>query len=531
MSVQPTIVADFETQLSVAIAVGDVSFTLNSNLDDDGIALPSGLYYFTLDNGTGIKEYLTGTLAGSAVSGVKSVSRQGVETSGAVRAHRVGASVIITDFATYKKYIDNATLSGAVDASTSAKGIVQLASQAQILARTASGSVGPLVVTPDKIPSTLVSDYVADTGSANAYAIAPTPAIVGYVTGQVFTFKATNASSTVSTLNVSGLGVKTIKKIDGTNVGPGDIRAGQIVTVEYDGTNFQIVSGVTVQKFGGSGVDGALAISSGTTTIDLGGVPLFIKNYTSISITGTAKLAFTNHHANGTIIIIKSQGNVTLSSATSIDVSGMGALGATVAEAAGNDGLTNFPSLYTHKGNGGTNGAGAAVAGATLLALNGFTSGFYKTPFIGVGAGGGSGSTSTVSGNTISGGSGAGSIINAGTNGGTTTGTGTGSGLTPVSAGGDGGGGLVIECAGTYTNTSSIITAAGLNGATSVTTNISSGGGGAGGCIVVLYNVLGSDTGTYTVAGGTGGTGGTNKAAGGNGGLGFSFIGKNTEFV
>ena len=82
-------------------------------------------------------------------------------------------------------------------------------------------------------------------------------------------------------------------------------------------------------KFGGTGADGALSISSGTTTIDLGGASVVTKNYTSISITGTGKLAFSNPNANGTTIILKSQGNVTLTSSTApmIDVSGLGGAG------------------------------------------------------------------------------------------------------------------------------------------------------------------------------------------------------------
>src|SRR5882724_7424649 len=45
--------------------------------------------------------------------------------------------------------------------------------------------------------------YAADTGAANAYAIAPSPAIGAYAAGQAFTFKAANSNTTGSTLAVS----------------------------------------------------------------------------------------------------------------------------------------------------------------------------------------------------------------------------------------------------------------------------------------------------------------------------------------
>lgn len=163
---QPKVIADFEAQLATAIAIGDTTFSLSSATDDDGVALPSGLYYFTIDNGQSNKEYLAGTLSGTSVTAVLNVSRQGVETSGAVRAHRVGASVLLTDFATYKKYIDQAAIAGAVDADASTKGIVEIAIAAEIDSDSATGSTGaPIAVTPDQIATskygTLLSDFTA----------------------------------------------------------------------------------------------------------------------------------------------------------------------------------------------------------------------------------------------------------------------------------------------------------------------------------------------------------------------------------
>ena len=51
-----------------------------------------------------------------------------------------------------------------------------------------------------------------DSGSANTYAIALTPAVTAYVAGQVFHFKAGNTNTGASTLNVNALGTKNIKK-------------------------------------------------------------------------------------------------------------------------------------------------------------------------------------------------------------------------------------------------------------------------------------------------------------------------------
>jgi len=176
----PKIIADFETQLGAAISIADTSFTLSTAVDDDGVALPAGLYYFTLDNGTTQKEYLEGTLSGTAVTGVSNISRQGVVTVGALKAHRVGSSVVLTDFMTYKKYIDETSLAGAPDASVSTKGVVEAATLAQVRARTALGETGAaLAITPDvltDLPTVEEKNFLlASTGMISMYVGASAP--------------------------------------------------------------------------------------------------------------------------------------------------------------------------------------------------------------------------------------------------------------------------------------------------------------------------------------------------------------------
>jgi hypothetical protein len=102
----PKVIADLELQIASPIGVGDTSFTLNASTDDDGVAIPAGIYCFTVDNGTSQKEYLIGQVNGTAVTSVKSVSRQGVETTGASRKHRIGAPCILTDFAAVQRVVD-----------------------------------------------------------------------------------------------------------------------------------------------------------------------------------------------------------------------------------------------------------------------------------------------------------------------------------------------------------------------------------------------------------------------------------------
>lgn len=105
-------------------------------------------------------------------------------------------------------------------------------------------------------------NYYADTGTANAYAITPSPVISSYVAGQTFIFKAANANTTASTLNVNSLGVKSIKKMGSSALVSGDIASGSDVMVTYDGTNFQMISPV-------ANLPSAPGVSSGNANHDI----------------------------------------------------------------------------------------------------------------------------------------------------------------------------------------------------------------------------------------------------------------------
>lgn len=254
--------------------------------------------------------------------------------------------------------------------------------------------------------------------------------------------------------------------------------------VVFDGTDLIVNGYIQSNKgaFGGDGSDGALSITSGTTTLSMSSAATFTKHYTSISITSTGALTFSNPHNNGTLIKLKSQGNVTLTSTATacIDGSELGA-------AAGYSGISTGTSPI--KGGNGQGGTGAGVAsepggdgGIIYLNIAG------KSILFGAGAGGGDGAGSFFGG---------------------TAGT-----------GGRGGAALVIECGGAYNfGASSTIKVNGGNGGNGSSDNVGGGGGGGGGTILVIYNTLTADSGTYVATGGTGGDPGTNS--GGSGGTGL----------
>lgn len=195
-----------------------------------------------------------------------------------------------------KAYADALAIAGAPNASTSVQGLVQEATQAQVDAKTVIGSTGAkLFQNLSTVRSTLTSDYIADTGSANTYAITPSPAITAYTTGQIFSFKATNANTTASTLNVSSLGVKNIFKRGSLALVANDIIVGQIVQVEYDGTQFQMLSQLGNAKISQIGTEIYAADSVGTDAYAITLVPAITAYTTGLVVNFKAGTANTGN--------------------------------------------------------------------------------------------------------------------------------------------------------------------------------------------------------------------------------------------
>jgi hypothetical protein len=149
--------------------------------------------------------------------------------------------------------------------------------------------------------------YATDTGTANAYVVNLNPALTQYVNGMPIFFKATNASTGASTINVNGLGIKPIKKNITLNLVTGDIQVGQIIMVLYDGANFQLIGGLdahTVDGYHASATPTAntIAVSGSNSRLAWGWKPAFrgvlVSRYSSSSINNSTETAIDFATAN-----------------------------------------------------------------------------------------------------------------------------------------------------------------------------------------------------------------------------------------
>lgn len=468
-----------DTYLSAGITASANSLTLASGVTNDGTTL-TGFMCFTIDVNTPQVEYVCGTASSTLVTGIT----RGVDmtnpnaTTTHAYAHRRFSSIQSTDYPAIQfiqrklngldtldskltygpsitipslsgqdlapvNYVNSIAFTGSPNGSLTVKGIYQEATKAQTASSTASGSTGADLIVPNSYFS----------ASSTATTTIPVTLSNGKLDQgfidftQPFTF---SGNTTLSTTTVQG-----------KNVFAG------------------------LSKFGGTGVDGALTISSGTTTINLGGLPFVTKNYSSISITGTGVLSFSNPAANGTVIVLKSTSDVTItsSSTNSIDLRGIGATSTTNSGSA----LQPATTVQSYFGAAGLT-AGIQYLLPQLYYANGITNTYpHKSVIITPGSGGGSPAPAN-------------------------------SGI-----GGAGGGALYIEAGGALNfSASSTINASGQNGtnATAPTSGGGAGGGGAGGMVTILANTITTNSGTINTAGGGGGNNQTGNTGAGGGGAG-----------
>jgi len=137
--------------------------------------------------------------------------------------------------------------------------------------------------------------YAADAEASDTYVITLSPVPAAYFAGMMITFKANTANTGACTIDVNELGAKSIKKQLDQSLADGDIKAGQLVALIYDGTNFQMLSQLGAET-------ATLAIGSvggGAQALDLSRA----RNFTMTIDTAETTISFTNPPASPTLCV------------------------------------------------------------------------------------------------------------------------------------------------------------------------------------------------------------------------------------
>jgi hypothetical protein len=109
--------------------------------------------------------------------------------------------------------------------------------------------------------------YGTTAGSANTYTLTLNPALTSYAAGVGVTAKIHAANTGASTININGLGAKSILDSKGNAMTAGKLRLNGVYTLRYDGINF------ISQGEGGSGNAVASNLLSGkTASVDAGDI-------------------------------------------------------------------------------------------------------------------------------------------------------------------------------------------------------------------------------------------------------------------
>jgi hypothetical protein len=122
----------------------------------------------------------------------------------------------------------------------------------------------------DNIPAigdvTTTTNLITVAGT-NALTGLATPTLGGYAAGQTFSFIAQNTNTSAVTIDIDTLGVKSITREGNIPLVAGDILAGKMQLMEYDGTQFQLLNGNSYQaiRVTGTGYSPNIALTDAAT--------------------------------------------------------------------------------------------------------------------------------------------------------------------------------------------------------------------------------------------------------------------------
>jgi hypothetical protein len=141
--------------------------------------------------------------------------------------------------------------------------------------------------------------YHVTTGVANNYTVS-IPKGFFLVEGLAIAVKINVNNTGISTINIGNSGAKTIKKANGNDVSAGQLKAGSIYTLRYNGTNF------ILQGEGGSGNAAVNEVLNGKTfSNDIGDQTGTMPNIGGVSIlpsTTTQTIAAGYHNGFGSVV-------------------------------------------------------------------------------------------------------------------------------------------------------------------------------------------------------------------------------------
>lgn len=236
--------------------------------------------------------------------------------------------------------------------------------------------------------------YAADFGSANACQVNLTPALTAHVTGMPIGFKVAANNTGATTVQFNSLSAVSLRNALGNALVAGDLVAGQIVQVAYDGTYYRMISagmmksqadGLYATAAQGAKADAALPASSYTRddvmskVNDMGSTVNYATNsgyaYTATNSSGTGTLPKTTESGLRIIRGIYSSGTIIEGSGFTISSGSTGQTTVTF-----NSAFSDVPSIVVSSRN-------AAGIASSVNITSDYTSAGFSTQAYSISAG------------------------------------------------------------------------------------------------------------------------------------------------
>ena len=173
-------------------------------------------------------------------------------------------------------------------------------------------SADVLVGTYDGLPAIndpySINALLGSVTGTNAIAAVATPAITAYAAGATYSFIAANSNTGATTISIDGLAAKSITKNGSVALTAGDIQAGKLALIEYDGTVFQLLNNIV---YNGSVANATITGGTITSSTLVGVTVTSLTAPLSVANGGTGQSSYTD----GQLLIGNTTGN-TLAKAT-----------------------------------------------------------------------------------------------------------------------------------------------------------------------------------------------------------------------
>ena len=146
-------------------------------------------------------------------------------------------------------YINDLVIANPLAADPKSQGDDHIRLLKTVIKETLNGFTGAILVT------------ATDTGTATGHVLTPTTALVGYTPMLCLLYQPLVTNTGAVTVNVSGLGTKSIKTMAGADPTAGDLVAGYPMLLVYTGTNFITLAGAEfLSKTGSQTLTGNLTL-------------------------------------------------------------------------------------------------------------------------------------------------------------------------------------------------------------------------------------------------------------------------------